>query len=636
VTWHRTIHAARERDRVQPAPSSLRGALVFAAVFVSCGSSRGTLAPHADEGVDAGPSMDAGADGSQTGYDGSFFGSRDAAASCDGAPPACSGDVHSVVDCSGAVVQACDPSEGCSEGACVAACDAAAASKTSAGCEYYAHVPAGQALYGCYVLYVANTWTSPASMTGDVGGKTFDLAPYTYALIGTGPYATLAPMGAGGAIPPGQVGVVLLKGCSGMGGVVSGQTYAGVDSDPSASAWTDEVDGTNDTALALRVVASVPVVVYDIFPFLGGALDSTDAALLLPTSAWDTSYVAVTPWPYGDNEGPPAFSIVASSDGTDVVVTPTADIQSGTGVPAVARGQPTHFSLGKGQVLKFEQQADLLGSAISANKPIGVWGEQNAINIDQDSADSAHEQIAPVSALGSEYVYARYRNRLDGMDETPPTRIVGAVDGTTLTWDPAAPTGAQTSVNAGQSFVVRANGPFVVTSQDEQHPFYVSTYMTGGQAFISGGDPENWTGDPEFLGVAPVSGYLADYLFLTDPTYPETNLVFVRKKAQDGAFHDVVLDCAGTLGGWTAVDSAGNYEVTRRDLVRYEFAPQAGCDNGVHEAHSDGPFALTVWAWGTFSPYTTVSYAYPAGGSVRASKPTMGTGTGGRPDAGAQ
>ena len=47
-----------------------------------------------------------------------------------------------------------------------------------------------------------------------------------------------------------------------------------------------------------------------------------------------------------------------------------------------------------------------------------------------------HQQIPPVKALGHEYVAVRYRNRLSTLDEAPPWRIVGAVDGTTLTYDP--------------------------------------------------------------------------------------------------------------------------------------------------------------------------------------------------------
>lgn len=55
---------------------------------------------------------------------------------------------------------------------------------------------------------------------------------------------------------------------------------------------------------------------------------------------------------------------------------------------------------------------------------------------------------------------------------------------------------AQATVDNGKSFVVRSGTPFVVKSQDDAHPFYISTYMTGGAAF-------NGFGDPEFVDVVP-------------------------------------------------------------------------------------------------------------------------------------
>ena len=57
------------------------------------------------------------------------------------------------------------------------------------------------------------------------------------------------------------------------------------------------------------------------------------------------------------------------------------------------------------------------------------------------------------------------------------------------------------------------------------HPFMLFTYMSGSQ----------WTmlqhsgyGDPDFVLSVPPQQYLNDYVFFTDPTYPETNLVIVR------------------------------------------------------------------------------------------------------------
>jgi hypothetical protein len=156
----------------------------------------------------------------------------------------------------------------------------------------------------------------------------------------------------------------------------------------------------------------------------------------------------------------------------------------------------------------------------------------------------------------------------------------------------------------------------VVRSQDTEHPFYVAAYMTGGGAFSG-------RGDPEFVNVIPSAQYLQDYVFFTDPTYPETNLVFIRKRGPSG-FADVTLECAGVLTGW---QPAGNsdYEFVRYDLSTGNFQGNGSCNNGVNRATSALPFGLTVWGWGSevtgsqgtpgYSQY--VSYAYPAGASVQ-------------------
>ena len=176
-------------------------------------------------------------------------------------------------------------------------------------------------------------------------------------------------------------------------------------------------------------------------------------------------------------------------------------------------------------------------------------------------------------ALGSEYVGVRYRNRYASIEESPPWRIIGAVNGTLLKWDPAVPAGAPTTLSLGQVAQFNSNGPFVVSSQDSSHPFYVSAHMTGAEQFDPGytngmanGNTPDGRGDAEFVNVIPPDEYLNTYVFFTDPTYPETDLVFVRAKGPSG-FDDVTLDCAGTLTGWQPVGTTGKYEYTRFDLV---------------------------------------------------------------------
>ena len=194
----------------------------------------------------------------------------------------------------------------------------------------------------------------------------------------------------------------------------------------------------------------------------------------------------------------------------------------------------------------------------------------------------------------------------------PAAPDVGAVDGTQLTWTPGPPSGAPTTLNLGQVSEFNSTGPFVVKSQDADHPFYLAQYMTGGDSF--GGE-----GDPEWVNVIPTAQYLDSYVLFTDPTYSETSLVVVRKPSTiDGTFANVTLDCAGELTGWQPF---GPYEYTRIDLVTGDFQNVGNCSNGRHEISSPLPFGVTVWGWGStnaFSFFTQyVSYAYPAGASVQ-------------------
>jgi hypothetical protein len=111
------------------------------------------------------------------------------------------------------------------------------------------------------------------------------------------------------------------------------------------------------------------------------------------------------------------------------------------------------------------------------------------------------------------------------------------------------------------------------------------------------------------VNIVPPAQYMDKYIFFTDPTMKNTNLVVVRRKAQDGTFKDVKLECmSAPLSGWQPIGAS--YEYTRVDIA-VAGAGVNGCDNGLHEMHSDEPFGATVWGWDT-----TVSYAYPAGAKV--------------------
>ena len=110
------------------------------------------------------------------------------------------------------------------------------------------------------------------------------------------------------------------------------------------------------------------------------------------------------------------------------------------------------------------------------------------------------------------------------------------------------------------------------------------------------------------MNLVPPQQFLRSYLFLTDPTYTSTDLVFVRQLAADGTYHDVTLDCAGVLSNWFGIGGSSN-QYTR---VSWQRTGTNGCSNGVHRAFSTAPFGLTVWGTDLYT-----SYGYPAGMSVR-------------------
>lgn len=529
----------------------------------------------------------------------------------------CSADLHDVLDCNGNVIQTCPADQGCGVGGCVPACQAATDNKSTIGCDYWAVDPdiISEGAGACFAAFIANTWGSPVTITVERDGQVIPIDGFARIPSGSGQGITYAPL-TNGQLQPGQVAILFLA----RYGTTLTNCPTGV-----TPAWTASDAAVHGTGYgeAFHITTSAPVVAYDIFPYGGGASAATSATLLVPTSAWDTNYVVADAFRKSSVviQAQPSIDIVAMEDNTMVTIRPTAAIVGGTGVAPAPAGTPTTYPLQRGQILQFTQDASLAGSVILSDKPVGLWGAASCLSIDVGdvACDSAHQQIPPVNALGHRYAAVRYRNRFPGTaEESVPWRIVGGVDGTTLSYQPSAPAGAPTTLAQGQVAEFWTSAPFVVESQDEDHPFYMSGHMTGCGRVNPGFN--DCRGDPEYVNVIPIEQWLAEYTFFTDPTYPETTLVMTRQR-KDGVFHDVQLDCAGTITGWQPLGSSGDLEFAYVDMVTGNFAPVGGCNNGIHVASSNAPFGLVVWGWGSAasSSFLTqaVSYAYPAGASVK-------------------
>jgi len=569
-----------------------------------------------DDGTGAGDATSSngsgaqGGDSSTTGQGGSVSVGVGVGGGC---PSSCSGDLKKVIDCNGQVLMECTGDTACLNGGCFNdPCGAAEAAKSSTGCDYWALKPdlISAADGACFAAYIANTWSVPVHIDVTYQGAPFPNSDFIRIPQGQGQNVTYAPYDPVGGLPVGEVAIVFL---SHRDPQVTSLPNCPV---PAAVNASYGVTGTG-FGEAFRIVTDRPVAGYSILPYGGGPSAATSASLLLPTSAWDTNYIAVNAYEKSQVvlQAQPSLNILAQQDNTQVTILPKVAIVGGNGVASAPANTATTYNLDAGQYLQLSQDAELSGSPIQADKPIGVWGAASCLNVPatQSACDSAHQQIPPIRALGSSYAGVRYRNRAAASsEETPPWRLVGAIDGTQLTWIPSAPAGAPTVLNQGDVAEFPAAGPFIVSSQDDDHPFYLAQYMTGASEV---GATE---GDPEWVNVVPVAQYLDNYVFFTDPTYPETSLVVVRRRnPSTGMFSDVTLDCAGVLGGWTPL---GDVEWTRVDMVTGDFQPVNGCQNGRHEISSEAPFGVTVWGWGTSAaslPSTFVSYAYPAGASVQ-------------------
>ena len=523
--------------------------------------------------------------------------------------PSCSPDNTSVIDCNGNATM-CAADETCSQGACMDGCAAAVQNHESVGCDYYAVDMDGTwgTDGGCYTVFVANTSRAAAHVSVTWSGQSIDMSQYAKLPVGVGQSLTYGAYDPVAGLAPNQVAIVFLDYYANTN-ILAPSVKCPV---PAAMGSGVQIVGSG-ISNAFHVTTDVPVVAYQMLPYGGGDAATTGASLLLPTSAWDTNYLAVEAYDTDPNAPQliigvtPSFDVVASQDDTTVTIRPINPITAATNVPAGSAAQPYTMMLNAGQYLQITEKDQLSGSPVTADKPIGVLGGNEIVAIDICCGDHAEQMLAPVRALGSQYVAAPHGDRRPTSD-TRVFRIYGAVDGTTLTYDP--PNLGPATIGVGDMAELRSDTPFTVASQGSDYPFSMFTYMTG----AGSDDTMGGYGDADFVREVPPAQFLSHYVFFTDVTYPFTTLTVVRQPNKNGAFDDVTLDClGGAVTGWQAV---GTYEIAYVKLVDHWNA-QGNCNNGVHTMDSPTAFGVWVWGWGSEDTNTGwVSYGYPAGEAV--------------------
>lgn len=304
------------------------------------------------------------------------------------------------------------------------------------------------------------------------------------------------------------------------------------------------VDYSSISAMAYKLTSDAPVVAYQFNPLDNEGVFSNDGSLLVPRHAFDTGYYAMT-WEsmrlrpqHNDYNG--YVAVVAWTDGTEVEVTPSANVRAGTGgFQAIDAGETRTFTLDAFQVLNLEATgtADLTGTHVRATDPsktVGVYAGHEAVVIENKPgdccADHLEEMMFPTSTWGKEYAIARSQSR--GMQEADVLRIIAQADGTQVSFSPTPIKGTCPTLDAGEFCTVDIK---VDTTISANEPIMVGHYLKS--VIRSGIFDAKGSGDPDIALAVPTEQFRSSYTFLVPQDY---NKQFISIVA--GAGNNVTLD----------------------------------------------------------------------------------------------
>jgi hypothetical protein len=476
----------------------------------------------------------------------------------------------------GAVVQQCTGVSVCQNGSCQDACTNAAFDRSYIGCEYWA-VDLHNAIEVCppginpcppignscaaypYAGLVVETLPvcvktnnpgagqmagqcdPPASPGGpaqcpagyacnaNAQACVFDAQHATFAIVVSNPQARDA-----------NVTVAAATGAPITTVVPAGQVVA---IKPQPAIADQPLPGSGQFKVAYKVTSDLPIVAYQFNPLDNQNVFSNDASLLVPRTAFDFTYHAIS-WPTLDRRTPAPgkdpyygyIAIVAWQDGTQIAVTPSAAVVGGNSLAPMAAGTTQMFTLNAFDVLNLEAagSGDLTGTLITSPNqvPFGVFGGHEATSFGESTppspqfpngpccADHLEHMLFPDSTWGMTFAIARSKQRTNEPDYL---RVIAQKPNTSVTFAPAAAvtvSGNCAALQPGQFCDVKIQGNTEVSStQPIQIGHFLESSLWQNRMGASVG-----TGDPSMAIAVPIEQYRTDYAVLTPNTYTENYL----------------------------------------------------------------------------------------------------------------
>ena len=312
---------------------------------------------------------------------------------------------------------------------------------------------------------------------------------------------------------------------------------------------------------------------------------TADAAAIFPTKTLGTDY-RVHCYKGLDSSLPSEFLIVATTDGTQVEITPKVTTAGGH-----AAGVPYIIDLDSAetyQVKAANGNGDLSGSTIRGTdisgscRPFAVFSGSQCTNIPTGCAacDHVYEQDLPVTGWGKRYFTVPWVG-----PSSYTYRVLANTNTTTYTVNGVT----QPTLNAGQySEVNYATGAKVIES----------TVPISVAQFIQGQDCSGNVGDPALLILNAIEQRISNISFATvvSPNITSQSIAVVVETASTG---QVVLDGASMpASAFTAYTADPTFSYATFSLTQ-----------GSHSISC--PTGLTGYVYGVGSNYET--YAYSAG-----------------------
>ncbi|MEK6606461.1 MAG: IgGFc-binding protein [Myxococcota bacterium] len=432
-------------------------------------------------------------------------------------------------------VDTCGGSTVCSGGACISACQKAESTFSFVGCTYYALDTDNNAFDG----FAAND-------------------PLQYDVVVSNPgdaeASVLVQEKTGGAWETIRTVAVTSRGIAIIPLTCSERCQGG-----NLRADRHPEDTTVARGYAFRLQSDVPIIAYQFnSDDLDGSASSSGATILMPKTALDIEYYAVTLPQSGDDRA--WVAVVAVEDGTSVTVTAASATAAGGGVTAMGPGDDQTITIDDGDVLQVSSASpgdDLSGSHVTADKPVAVFAGNECARLGGGSCDGAdfsgnggdhtEEQMMPVITWGKQFVAAHVRHPQQADLERAVWKIVAAEAGTVVSFAP----GADVLGLPAEPISLGAGG---VTA-------FESRGAAGGHFFISSSLAvqvvQYMRGETAALVVVPTEQYLPEYVFLAPPFFVDT-LTIVRQSGTS-----VALDGTAVAGSW--FNAGGGFEATWRD-----------------------------------------------------------------------